>query len=100
MNNFKFKIINIHPSILPAFKGKDSIKEALLNGNFIAGCSVHFVETEVDSGKLLIQGAVQINKDDDLESLEKRIHFLEHKILPFGVSEAGKVIRNKFMDKN
>ena len=54
VNAFKNKIINIHPSLLPSFKGNNAIKEALKNGSKITGCSVHFVEPEVDSGSLIM----------------------------------------------
>ena len=100
VNSFKNKIINIHPSILPSFKGKDAIKDALIQGVYLTGCSVHFVEKDVDSGRLIIQGALPIENNDDLEILTKKIHFLEHKILPYGISEAGYKIRHGFMDKN
>ena len=53
INKFKNKIINIHPSLLPAYKGGSAIKDSILNGSKITGCSVHFVEEEVDSGCLL-----------------------------------------------
>ncbi len=100
VNSFKNKIINIHPSILPSFKGKNAIKDSLKEGVLLTGCSVHFVETEVDSGKLIIQGVLQVIANDNEESLAKRIHLLEHKILPYGISEAGYLIRNKTKDKN
>ena len=100
VNEFRNKIINIHPSLLPAFKGSKAINDALKHGVLITGCSVHFVEEEVDSGKLIIQGALPITKDDNFDSLLKKIHYLEHKILPYGVSEAGYQIRNCFKDKD
>jgi len=95
VNTFKNKIINIHPSILPSFKGKSPIQDALNNKSLITGCSVHFVEKDVDNGKLLIQGAIGIEPNDNLKSLTRKMHKLEHKILPYGVSEAGFFIRNK-----
>ena len=98
INKFKNKIINIHPSILPAYKGGSAIKESLLNGSKITGCSVHFVEEEVDSGNLIMQAALSIRDDDDTESLSKRIQILEHKILPYSISHAGFLIRSNFMD--
>ena len=100
VNSFKNKIINIHPSLLPSFKGKNAIKDALLQGVYLTGCSVHFVEKDVDSGRLIIQGVLPIENNDNLETLTKKIHFLEHKILPYGISEAGYNLRNGFMDKN
>ena len=99
VNTFKDKIINIHPSLLPSFKGKNPIEDALKNNSLITGCSVHFVDREVDSGRLIIQGAISIKSDDNLSSLTNKIHDIEHKILPFAVSEAGSNVRNKLRIK-
>ena len=98
INKFKNKIINIHPSLLPSYKGGSAIKDAMLNGSKITGCSVHFVEEEVDSGSLIIQAALSIFDDDNIESLSKRIQILEHKILPYSISHAGFLIRSNFME--
>ncbi len=100
VNSFKNKIINIHPSLLPSYKGMSPVKDALAKKALITGCTVHFVEKEVDSGDLIIQGAVKIESKDNLESLTKKIHSLEHKILPQAISKAGQRIRESFMDKN
>ena len=96
INKFKNKIINIHPSLLPAYKGGSAIKDSILNGSKITGCSVHFVDEEVDSGSLIMQAALSIRDDDDIESLSKRIQILEHKILPHSISHAGFLIRVAF----
>jgi len=93
INNVGKKIINLHPSLLPSFKGKNPIKDALENGSLITGCSVHYVVPEVDSGELIIQGALAINKDESIEHLTKNIHKLEHLILPIAISEAGFTLR-------
>ncbi len=98
INKFKNKIINIHPSLLPSYKGGSAIKDSILNGSKITGCSVHFVEEEVDSGSLIMQAALSIRDDDDIESLSKRIQMLEHKILPHSISQAGFLIRSNFME--
>ena len=98
VDKYKDKIINIHPSLLPAYKGSSAIKEALSNGSKITGCSVHFVENEVDSGSLIMQAALSVFENDNLESLTKRIQILEHKILPLSISHAGYLIREKFKD--
>ena len=87
------KIINIHPSLLPSFKGKNPIKDALENGSLITGCSVHYVVPEVDSGQLIIQAAIAINKDENIDNLTNNIHQIEHLILPFAISEAGFAVR-------
>ena len=98
INKFKNKIINIHPSLLPAYKGGSAIKDSIINGSKITGCSVHFVDEEVDSGSLIMQAALSIRDDDDIDSLSKRIHLLEHKILPHSSCHAGFLIRNNFME--
>ena len=98
INKFKNKIINIHPSLLPAYKGGSAIKDSLLNGSKITGCSVHFVEEEVDSGSVIMQAALSILKDDNIETLSKKIQILEHKILPQSISHAGFLIRSNFME--
>ena len=98
INKFKNKIINIHPSLLPAYKGGSAIMDSIVSGSKITGCSVHFVDEEVDSGTLIMQAALSIRDDDDTESLSKRIHILEHKILPHSISHAGFLIRNNFME--
>ena len=95
VNTFKDRIINIHPSILPSFKGKSPIEDALKNHSLITGCSVHYVDKEVDNGRLIIQAALSVNKEDNLMSLTNKIHDIEHKILPLAISEAGLTIRNK-----
>ena len=99
VNTFKDRIINIHPSLLPSFKGKNPIKNALKNKSLITGCSVHFVDKEIDNGKLIIQAAISIKADDNLSTLTNKIHDIEHKILPFAVSEAGLSVRNKLRIK-
>ena len=100
VNSFKDRIINIHPSLLPSFKGKNPINDALKSKALITGCSVHFVDKEVDNGKLIIQAALPIKTDDNLVSLTNKIHDIEHKILPFAISQAGLTIRNKLRIKS
>ena len=75
VNTFKNKIINIHPSLLPAFKGINAIKEAITNGSKITGCSVHFVDAEVDSGSLIMQAALSISDEDNIDSITKENAF-------------------------
>ena len=99
VNNFENKIINIHPSLLPSFKGKNPISDALKNKSLITGCSVHFVDKEIDNGQLIMQAALCIDSKDNIDSLTKKIHDIEHKILPFAVSEAGLKVRNQLWIK-
>ncbi len=80
------RIINIHPSLLPASKGEQGIKDAFDYGAKITGVTVHFVDEEIDHGPIILQGAVEIKKTDTLESLESKIHRLEHKLYPQAIA--------------
>lgn len=82
VDSFNGKIVNIHPSILPAFQGKSAQKQALEYGSLITGCSVHFVDKQLDNGPVIIQAAVPVLPEDDLETLERRILSFEHRIYP------------------
>ena len=79
------RLINIHPSLLPAFKGLDTHERALAAGVRLAGCTVHFVRTEMDSGPIIVQAAVPIAPDDHAESLAARVLEQEHVIYPLAV---------------
>jgi phosphoribosylglycinamide formyltransferase-1 len=79
------KIINIHPSLLPSFKGLNAQKQALEAGVKIAGCTVHYVVSDVDAGAIIIQAATNVFADDTVETLTKRILVLEHHCLPYAV---------------
>ena len=79
---FPDKIINIHPSLLPKYKGLDSIQRALDNGDKVTGCTVHMVTEELDSGRILMQEEVDILPHDTIESVTKAVHQAEHRILP------------------
>ncbi|PIP19987.1 MAG: phosphoribosylglycinamide formyltransferase [Candidatus Omnitrophica bacterium CG23_combo_of_CG06-09_8_20_14_all_40_11] len=76
------RILNIHPALLPSFKGSRSIKDAFDYGVKITGVTVHFVDEKMDHGPIILQKAVQIQEDDTLESLEKKIHKIEHRLYP------------------
>jgi phosphoribosylglycinamide formyltransferase-1 len=78
----RFKILNIHPALLPSFKGTEGIKAAFDYGVKVTGVTVHFVDEEMDHGPIVLQEPVRIKEDDTLESLEARIHKIEHKIYP------------------
>lgn len=77
---FPMRIVNIHPSLLPAFPGLDAQKQALEHGVKITGCTVHFVDEHLDSGPIIVQAAVPVLEDDDEESLAARILKQEHRI--------------------
>lgn len=85
MAAFPDRVINIHPSLLPAFPGVDGQAQAFRAGVKIAGCTVHFVETGVDCGPIIAQVAVPVRDDDDVERLRLRILAEEHKLLPAAV---------------
>ena len=88
LDNFRDRVINIHPSLLPSFKGINAIEQALKAKVKIAGCTVHLVSLEVDSGQIIMQSAVPVLPNDTLETLHARIQTQEHLILPQAISLA------------
>ena len=78
IKKFKGKIINIHPSLLPKYKGLNTHKKAIENNDKYAGCSVHFVTAKIDSGKIIMQKKVKIKKNDTVDSLSKKVLKKEH----------------------
>jgi len=82
VKRYRNKILNIHPALLPAFKGTQGIKDALDYGAKIAGATVHFVDAEMDHGPIVKQGALEIREDDTEETLAPRVHKIEHQIYP------------------
>lgn len=82
---YRGRIMNIHPSLLPAFPGVRAQNQALSYGAKVAGCTVHFVVPEVDSGPIIAQKAVPVEDDDDEESLSSRILRQEHRLYPLAV---------------
>ncbi|MGG6264774.1 phosphoribosylglycinamide formyltransferase [Leptolyngbya sp. AN10] len=85
---FRDRILNIHPSLLPSFKGNRAVDQALQAGVQITGCTVHLVVPEVDSGKIIIQAAVPVIEGDTVEALQSRIHAQEHRIYPAAIAIA------------
>ena len=79
---FAGRIINLHPSLLPSFPGLDGIGQALQRGVRITGCTVHYVNEEVDGGPIIDQSPVRIDDADSLETLSEKIHRAEHELLP------------------
>ena len=92
---FPHRVINIHPSLLPSFKGLKAIEQALAAKVTVTGCTVHIACLEVDSGPILIQAAVPVLDGDTPETLHRRIQIQEHRILPQGVAIAAKKLRGK-----
>ena len=82
IQNFDGKILNIHPSLLPKYKGLNTHERAIKNGDIYSGCTVHFVSSKLDSGKIINQKKVKINKSDTSNSLAKKILAQEHKLYP------------------
>jgi len=79
---YKDKILNIHPALLPAFKGTEGIKDAFEYGVKITGPTVHFVDAEMDNGPIIMQAPVNVEDSDTQESLSKKIHIEENRIYP------------------
>jgi phosphoribosylglycinamide formyltransferase-1 len=92
IREFPERILNIHPSLLPAFPGLDAQHQALAHGVKITGCTVHFVDEDLDAGPIVIQAAVPVRDDDTVETLSERILKQEHRIYSeaIGIVIAGK----------
>jgi len=86
IQTFKEKIINIHPSLLPAFPGLNAQKQAIVHGVKFSGCTVHFVDSGIDSGPIILQTAVPVYDNDDEKSLSKRILEQEHYLYPKAIN--------------
>lgn len=85
IKTYRQKILNIHPALLPSFKGTEGIKDALSYGVKITGPTVHFVDEGLDSGPIILQAALEVKDNDDEKSLAKRIHKEEHRIYPLAI---------------
>ena len=93
--NIMGKVINIHPSLLPSFKGKDAIQQAFLAGVKVSGVTIHYIERNVDGGKIIAQYPVFIENTMHLDEFEREIHVIEHKLYPIVIE---KVLENKVFD--
>ncbi len=82
IKKFNGKILNIHPSLLPKYKGLNTHKKILDNKEKFSGCTVHYVSPSLDSGKIILQRKIKINKDETYKSLAKRVLKEEHKLYP------------------
>ena len=87
IQEYESRIINIHPSLLPSFKGLNAIKRAYERGVKISGCTVHWVSKGVDEGKIIAQLPVRIMDSDTLDSFTQKIHAAEHFLLPEVISQ-------------
>ena len=88
-SEFPCPIINVHPSLLPKYKGLNVVERAMEAGEKVTGCTVHYVNEELDGGEIIKQGEVPILPDDDVESLTKAIQRKEYAILPAAIDSLG-----------
>jgi len=87
IKKFSGKIVNIHPSLLPKYKGLNTHQKALKNNDKYSGCTVHYVNDKVDSGKIILQKKVKIKKKDSLNTLTKKVLLEEHKLYSRAISK-------------
>ena len=83
---YPHRIMNIHPALLPSFPGTEGVKDALEYGVKVTGCTVHFVDEGMDTGPIILQGAVEIKDDDTVETLHQRIQEVEHRLYPRAIN--------------
>jgi len=88
IKNFKYKILNIHPSLLPKYKGLNTHKRVLKNKEKFSGCTVHYVTNKLDSGRIILQKKVRIIKADNEKTLRKKILKIEHLLYPKAIKLA------------
>jgi phosphoribosylglycinamide formyltransferase-1 len=93
LDRFPFRVINLHPSLLPAFPGATGIEDAFAYGTGITGVTVHFVDEGCDTGPIILQEAVEIQYNDTVDTLRERIHAVEHRLLPRAIvlAASGKI---------
>ena len=87
IKNFQGKILNIHPSLLPKYKGLNTHERAIKNGEKFSGCTVHYVNSKVDSGKIILQKKVKIFKGETPKTLRNKILIQEHKLFPKAITK-------------
>jgi len=87
IKDFSGKIVNIHPSLLPKYKGLDTHIKAIQNKDEVAGCTVHFVTAKLDSGKIILQKKIKISNKDTPTSLAKKVLRQEHKLYPTAIKK-------------
>lgn len=93
VDKWEGRVLNIHPSLLPLHKGLDTHRRALLAGDEFAGCSVHLVTADLDSGPVVAQAKVKILARDDAESLAERVLAEEHRLYPLALEEYCRAVR-------
>ena len=87
IKSFKHKILNIHPSLLPKYKGLNTHERVINNKEKFSGCTVHLVSEKLDSGKIIIQKIIKVNSNDSPISLSKKIIKVEHQIYPLAIKK-------------
>ena len=87
LKRFNKKIVNIHPSLLPKYKGLNTHEKAIKNKDKYTGCTVHFVTEKLDSGKIILQKKIKIQSKDTSISLQKRVLKEEHKLYPAAIKK-------------
>ena len=88
IKDFKYKILNIHPSLLPKYKGLNVHKRVLKNKEKFSGCTIHFVTNKLDSGKIILQKRIKVAKHDNEKTLKKKILKIEHLLYPKAIKLA------------
>lgn len=86
VKEFPKKILNIHPSLLPSFKGMNGIKDAFTYGSKVTGVTIHFVDEKMDHGPIILQEGLNISESDTIETLEEKVHKLEHRLYPKAIA--------------
>ncbi|WOO87845.1 phosphoribosylglycinamide formyltransferase [Mollicutes bacterium LVI A0039] len=99
LDEYQDRIINIHPSLLPSFKGAHAIADAFNFGVRVSGVTVHYIDSELDSGTIIMQKPVAICDDDTLETFEMRIHEAEYEIFHLAVKKVIKELNEKSIGK-
>tara|TARA_B100000579_G_scaffold296312_1_gene246432 strand:+ start:2882 stop:3187 length:306 start_codon:yes stop_codon:yes gene_type:complete len=87
LNNYKNKILNIHPSLLPNYKGLNTHRRIINNKEKFTGCTVHLVNSKLDSGKIILQKKIKVLKKDDEKSLSKKVLKIENLIYPLAIKK-------------
>ena len=95
---FPAPIINVHPSLLPKYKGLHAVEQAMQSGDEETGCTVQYVNEELDGGEIILQGKVPILPDDDIESLTKAIQRMEYGILPAAIEHVKNSLQLNYLD--
>ena len=98
VNKFSGKMINLHPSLLPLYPGLNTHEKVIKNNDCEHGISIHYVSPELDAGPIIAQGRIKVKKNESIKDLEKRIHRIEHRLLPEIIDKI--CIGNIYLDDN